>query len=85
MNRESAAWAVIGFLAASLMGAMGATEGGPGRWQLMITEDHQNVEMVVFDTATGAVWAKPHPFDSMIPRDWAAVAKNCWVQIGPAR
>ncbi len=84
MKRESAAWAVIGFLAAMSMGSMAAPSTEIGRWQLL-KEFPGGTDFVVFDTATGATWALQGDPSRPPPAGWSELVKKAWVEIGPPR
>jgi len=84
MTRENAAWLAVGFVAAILLtGAAAAPPADQGRWQLLL--DYPASEAVIFDTATGALWALPKNMETPVEPERVKRARNSWFEFGPVR
>jgi hypothetical protein len=90
MNKTAAAWGIGGFCVALLMGAAAVQPEAIGRWRMHYKPDSSlgSQEVVLFDTATGAVWILPLGS----PADDAKAAKvigekirGSWIEVFPGR
>jgi hypothetical protein len=92
MTRENAGWAMIGFLVALMMGAAAAPSVDVGRWQLRFPDDPEGTAMItdslLFDTATGSIWAcTTGPLGGIdgTPAERIAKIRKSWTEVGPIR